>query len=702
MSDKSDRKEADDTKTDNVFLGDNGHSDQAESEFSSAPPDLHVDLSRLGKAVDDAEESTIVDMKRLVAGDIGDTISHLPLPADPLLLGKYTVVYPLTTGKTATVNVGREVASTDVARLVAIKFIHTHLAEEESFIEAFRDETNLRKKMRHPNVARVYDFSDQESRCFTVEELVVGQSLETLISRTAGMGREIPPVIAAEIFTQICLGLHEAYALAERAESAAEESEPSKNEAHGTNFEGLTNGNLVPSNIMISYQGAVKLVDFGISWPAGRLSEDTLDKTDKAIEFISPEQILGEKRGPQGDIFSLGALLYVATTGNRPFNGKNLAARLKNLLTTDYLAPRATSPQVDTQLQEIIQRAMSLFPTERFNSLQEMGNALETYAETARHRAEMPVLSDLMQEVFAGEFKDHETKIQAYYRHLSRGSRRQTGGSFKKIFSKPSLKIFGSIAALVIIALLLTKFFVLNGEFSFDGKKKQKPHASSVTSSETAEKKGSALATAEAAPTDKNGIERGDSKGSVSESPIKDSQTGDRASDLQNKDSSTPAKSPAESSTPAKATGDQNKNKDGTNTPPQIDPKKPEKSIVTITIEGLEPGAVVFVGKEEMTTPLELPASEKPIRLRVEAPGYKTVKKRFTPDEDKTLKVKLIKEKQAMASPSPKAKTNDDAKASKKETKRRPPENPPKKKKRQTDKPREKKRPAGFEANPFS
>ncbi len=331
----------------------------------------------------------------------GSSQRHISVPPPPLgrdKVGRYDIVYPYAQGGMASLYVGRLSGMAGFERLVVIKVIHPHLANEESFVKMFLDEARLAAGIHHPNVGEILEVGQEDGLFFMVGELILGQNLRNLFLQAQHIRREMPHVVWARIASQVCLGLHAAHEL---------------KEPDGRNL-GLVHRDVSPRNILVSYDGFVKLIDFGVALARGRMSHTDAGTVKGKIGYMPPEQIKGLPMDRRSDLFPLGITLYQMITGHHPFPGDSEAERLQKVLKGAYAWPGLLIDDLDPTLEKIILTAMASSPDKRYPTAMDMHDHLEEYIRSAGEEVGTTTLSKMMHSLFDEEFAEHTEKLRAH------------------------------------------------------------------------------------------------------------------------------------------------------------------------------------------------------------------------------------------------------------------------------------------------
>ncbi len=299
-------------------------------------------------------------------------------------IGRYEFLVPIAKGGMAAVWAARLKGTRGFAKTVAIKTMLPTLSDDPLFEQMFLDEAQLAAQIHHPNVVEIMDLGEQEEILYQVMEYVDGESLATVLRTLSKKKDRLPLEIAVRIVMDACRGLHAAHEL--------------KN-VDGTLL-GLVHRDISPQNIMITYDGVVKLVDFGVAKAAGRTtSETTAGQIKGKAPYMAPEQALGQRVDRRTDVFAMGIVLYQITTGKHPFRGENDIATLHNILHNELPSPRFVDAQFPRPLEAAINRALSRDVTKRFASAKDMADALSRVFPPTRRRADVADVGAFVQEL---------------------------------------------------------------------------------------------------------------------------------------------------------------------------------------------------------------------------------------------------------------------------------------------------------------
>ena len=274
--------------------------------------------------------------------------------------GRFSVVKPLARGGMAEVLLGRLEGPGGFIRPVAIKRILPLYARNRSFVEMFLDEARIAASIRHPNVVHVEDLGLEGGEPYIVMEYLVGESVAALLDRARAQGAQLDPRLVVHIVSEVLAGLHAAHTL------VGLDGKP----------RGIVHRDVSPQNVMLTYDGHVKVLDFGIARADHRLAKTSTGEIKGKVAYISPEQCSGESIDAGSDIFSVGVMLYELATLRHPFRQQDEAATLMALLSSDYFPLAQARSDLPPGLERIIERAMTAARHKRFGSANDMRREL--------------------------------------------------------------------------------------------------------------------------------------------------------------------------------------------------------------------------------------------------------------------------------------------------------------------------------------
>jgi len=285
--------------------------------------------------------------------------------SDGVPFGSYRLQRRLARGGMAEVFLARLIGVEGFERRVAIKRILPHLSESEEFRGMFLDEARLAAQLTHPNIVHIYDFGKVDDYYFIAMEYVDGVDIGRLIRRAKE--RPMPFELAARIFADVCAGLHFAH---------------NASDPMGRKLE-VVHRDVTPQNVLVSYDGVVKLVDFGIAkaqFAAGRTRPGVVKGK---YAYMSPEQVEGKPLDGRSDVFSAGICLYEMLTGVPLFRRDDVTASMREIRDGKPINPEKHRKDVPEELVKIMRRALQTSRDNRYGSASAMQTDLEKFLKSA-------------------------------------------------------------------------------------------------------------------------------------------------------------------------------------------------------------------------------------------------------------------------------------------------------------------------------
>jgi serine/threonine protein kinase len=244
-----------------------------------------------------------------------------------------------------------------IDKVVAVKVLFPHLAEDASFIERFQREARAAARIQHENIVNVIDFGNSGGSYFIVMEYYEGQTLDELLKSH----REVPPEIAIQILLEVCYGLESAH-------------------KHDT-----VHRDIKPGNIIFTNQGAIKIADFGLAKKSDATSLITQEgKVIGTPAYMSPEQAAGSDVDGQSDIFSLGVVAYEILGHQKPFAGKSYSEVLEKIQTFEPIPVTSVNPLVQPRFEEIVSKMLEKDLDRRYRTIAEVIADIERAMESFR------------------------------------------------------------------------------------------------------------------------------------------------------------------------------------------------------------------------------------------------------------------------------------------------------------------------------
>jgi serine/threonine protein kinase len=302
----------------------------------------------------------------------------------------------LAVGGMAEIFLARTTAMHGFEKMVVLKRMLPQYAESGDFIRMFLDEARLAATLAHPNIAQVYDIGEHEGQCFFTMEYVAGQDLRK-VQHAARASIGLPLEHVVNIVIGVASGLHYAHEQVDRVGRPL----------------GLVHRDVSPSNIIVTYSGGVKLVDFGIAKASTAQVATAVGTLKGKIPYMSPEQCRGAKLDRRSDIFSLGTVLWELSTGSRLFRGENEFAMLNRIANGDVPLPSTRRSNYPEDLEAIVMRALEGDREHRYATAQDLQIALEEFAREHKLSVSSAKLARFMGHLFAEEIERQKKMLLA-------------------------------------------------------------------------------------------------------------------------------------------------------------------------------------------------------------------------------------------------------------------------------------------------
>jgi len=265
-------------------------------------------------------------------------------------IGRYEVLARLATGGMAEILLGRVLGPSGFERAVVIKRILAQYAELPTFVSMFLDEARIAARIHHPNVVQVHELGQEGGELYLVMEYLQGESAASVMRRASALGRPIELALCAHIVAEACAGLHAAHEL---------------KDADGESMS-LVHRDVSPQNLFITYDGSVKVLDFGIAKAKDRISQTEAGTLKGKFEYMSPEQAEGLPIDRRSDVFALGVVLYELSTGRRLFKRGSAVESLRAVREGLVTPPTRLIEGYPKRLEEICLRALAADPQDRY------------------------------------------------------------------------------------------------------------------------------------------------------------------------------------------------------------------------------------------------------------------------------------------------------------------------------------------------
>ncbi len=312
--------------------------------------------------------------------------------------GRYLILDHLVDGGMAKICRARFLGE-QADKIVAIKMVQPQFSSDESFKTMFEDEIKVTFALLHPNIVQTYDYGMHNKQLYVAMEYVDGKNLKEYLDKLKQRKFVFPVEISAYIITQVCQGLNYAHTLTDKLTGK---------EAN------IIHRDISPHNIMLTFDGAVKVIDFGIA-KAESNSESTQAGTIKGkLSYLAPEYLDGMELDPRYDEFAVGITLWEMLCSRKLFKASNDLAVLKKIQECKIPAPSSINPNVPKELDEIVLRALSKDRNKRYENLDQLNRALMKFLYSHYPDFNATDLAYFAKELFKDEIKKDREKLFEY------------------------------------------------------------------------------------------------------------------------------------------------------------------------------------------------------------------------------------------------------------------------------------------------
>ena len=300
-------------------------------------------------------------------------------------VGKYRIIALLGQGGMAAVYLSVVPGPLGVNKLLVVKLLREDLSHDAEFVVMFQNEARLATRLNHANVVQTYEIGVEDGHHYLAMDYLDGQPLHALLRKASRGG--MPLDVHVRILAEMLAGLHYAHTL---------------KDFDGTSFN-VVHRDVSPQNVFVTYDGQVKVVDFGIAKAAGASSSTQAGVFKGKLAYVAPEQASGEAIDRRADLFSVGVMLWEAIACKRFASADSQTAILARRIAGKEPRIRQIVPDADPELADICDRAMAQDPNDRFATAQEFRDALETFLERFSRRIGPREVSQLVSSLFVEE-----------------------------------------------------------------------------------------------------------------------------------------------------------------------------------------------------------------------------------------------------------------------------------------------------------
>ncbi|ATB27902.1 serine/threonine-protein kinase [Melittangium boletus] len=316
----------------------------------------------------------------------------------PIPFGKYLLLDRINIGGMAEVWRGKMFGAGGFERLVAIKRILPNIAEDDEFISMFIDEAKISVQLNHANVAKIEELGQIANNYFIAMEYIPGKDMRAIFDRGRKKSEPAPVPLVAYMVSKMCEGLDYAHR---------------KKDGMGRDLN-IVHRDISPQNVLISFEGEVKVIDFGIAKAAGKATKTQAGILKGKFGYMSPEQIRGLPLDRRSDIFAIGVCLYEMLTGERLFVGDSDFSVLEKVRKAEVAPPSTYNRRIPEALEKIVLKALARDVDERYQYANELGDDLQRFLITSDSIFSRKDLMQYMKSTFAEDVEREKQRLQEY------------------------------------------------------------------------------------------------------------------------------------------------------------------------------------------------------------------------------------------------------------------------------------------------
>lgn len=311
-------------------------------------------------------------------------------------LGKYEIVALLALGGTAEIYLARIGGAHGFEKYVVVKCLHDHLADDSEFVKMFLDEARLVAALDHSNIVQTFELGEHQGRYYMVMEFLAGLSLAMVMRRAAERvpGGHIPVHIILNVAAQAAAGLHYAHERTSGGKSLS-----------------IVHRDISPQNLVISFEGVVKIVDFGIARAELRQTKTKVGTIKGKFAYMSPEQCVAKNIDRRTDVFALGVIVHELLTGRRLFKRDSPYDTYQAVLECAVPAPSSMNRDLDPTIDEIVKKALAKDKEQRFATSEAFGDAMQGYLHRHGHNAGPNEIAKFFEAYFDREISEHRSRM---------------------------------------------------------------------------------------------------------------------------------------------------------------------------------------------------------------------------------------------------------------------------------------------------
>lgn len=310
--------------------------------------------------------------------------------------GKYRLIDRIAVGGMAEIFLAHQEDDDGREKPVVIKRIRPHLSKHAAFVKMFLNEARLASQLNHPNVVQIHDLGKIAENYFIAMEYVAGRDMRRVVPKAEALGIPFPLVYAVKIASCVCAGLHHAH---------------TKADLYGSPLN-IVHRDVSPENIVVAFDGSVKILDFGIAKAANQVGQTRTGEIKGKLSYMSPEQCLGKALDCRSDIFSLGVVLYEWLTGFKLFTGESEVAVMRSITEGKIYAPSYFREDLPERVEVILMKALERDRDRRYQTAAEMQKDLDAFLDAYDFTPTPLHLANFIKQLFEEELQEEQRRLR--------------------------------------------------------------------------------------------------------------------------------------------------------------------------------------------------------------------------------------------------------------------------------------------------
>ena len=316
----------------------------------------------------------------------------------PSKFGKYLLLDRIAVGGMAEVFVAKAFGVEGFERLLAIKKILPTMGEDPEFISMFVDEARIAVQLSHANIVQILELGKHDENLYIAMEYIAGRDVRQVLERFRKKGRPMPVQVACVIIAKVCEALDYAHRKLDSRQQPL----------------GIVHRDVSPQNVLVSYDGDVKLIDFGIAKAESRLQKTQAGILKGKFSYMSPEQVRGQSIDHRSDVFAVGVVLWELLTGEKLFTGESDFAVLEKVRQGTVPLPRQLNPNIPESLQTVVMKALKAEVPERYQWASELHDDLMRFCLSGDNVYGSRQLAEWLREEFPAEAEREQERLRTW------------------------------------------------------------------------------------------------------------------------------------------------------------------------------------------------------------------------------------------------------------------------------------------------